>query len=144
MPEHWIIPCNIKHFDVRKHFLTTDTVVWRNSFSIREGDTVYIYIGAPVSELLFQCKAVSTCVPSDVLEANAYAVTGKKSNNYYSKKEKYIILQKEVQFPDGYFPLAEMRENGLGQVQIQARTDRRLQRYIDLKISEMDLNRRAE
>lgn len=35
------------------------------------------------------------------------------------------------EYPDKTFTLEMLREHGLGQVQIQARTDRRLQRYID-------------
>ena len=35
------------------------------------------------------------------------------------------------EYPEKTFPLEDLRVHGLGQVQIQARTDRRLQQYLD-------------
>lgn len=45
MLEKWIIPCNVKRFNVIEHFKNNDTVVWKNSFTIHAGDIVYIYLG---------------------------------------------------------------------------------------------------
>ena len=35
------------------------------------------------------------------------------------------------EFPENALPLKTLKEHGLGQVQIQARTDRRLQMFLD-------------
>ena len=48
-----------------------------------------------------------------------------------SKKEKYIVLELEKEYPDNLLPLSVLKEKGLGQVQIQARVDRRLLKYIE-------------
>ena len=56
----------------------------------------------------------------------------KKSNNYFSKKEKYIVMEFIKEFPDKTLPLEELKKNGLGQVQIQARADKKLMKYINL------------
>lgn len=53
-------------------------------------------------------------------------------NNYFSQKEKYIEIEYVCEFPEGTFTLSKLKEHGLGQVQIQARANRKLQQYIDL------------
>lgn len=131
MADNWIIPCNIKHFDVITHFEHTSIAVWKNSFSIRKDDVVYIYIGAPYSEILYKCHVVSDAVDDITLKENPYAIPQKESHNFYSKKLKYIQIQMDSRYPRGTFTLDKLREHGLGQVQIQARTDRKLQIFID-------------
>ena len=37
-----------------------------------------------------------------------------------------------ITYPEGTFTYSKLKEQGLGQVQIQARTDRNLQRYLDM------------
>ena len=130
MAEHWIIPCNVKVFNVIDHFKDKKTVVWKNSFTMKKGDIAYIYLGSPYSEIRYKCKVINDEIDEQTLRLNAYAIPAKKSNNYFSKKEKYVELEYISSFPEKTFPLNDLRENGLGQVQIQARTDRRLQAYI--------------
>ncbi len=130
MAENWIIPCNIRFFDITEHFSKQTCVVWKNSFTIKKGDTAYIYIGSPVGEIRYKCIVVADHVDEETLQRNSYAIPAKKSNNYFSKKIKYIELELVKQYPDGTFTLEHLREHGLGQVQIQARTSRMLQSYI--------------
>lgn len=130
MRENWIIPCNLKHFDVIEHFKSNEYVIWKNSFTIRKGDMAYIYIGSPVGEIRYKCEVVSDEVDQELLNSNSYAIVRKESNNYFSKKIKYIQLKLLREYIPGTFTLEKLREHGLGQVQIQARTDRRLQSYI--------------
>lgn len=130
MSENWIIPCNVKVFNVIEHFKDSKTVIWKNSFTMKKGDIAYIYIGNPISEIRYKCMVISDEVDKRTLSENVYAILAKKSNNYFSKKEKYVELEYICEFPAKTFPLNDLRKNGLGQVQIQARTDRRLQAYI--------------
>lgn len=133
MIEKWIIPCNIKRFNLIEHFKTSDTVVWKNSFTIRTGDVVYIYLGAPYGEIRYCCTVVSDAVDEETLQKNKYAIQEKPSNNYFSKKIKYIQLKLECEFPTGMLTLEKLKDHGLGQVQIQARADRALRTYIESK-----------
>ena len=80
MAENWIIPCNIKHFDLIEHFKTHSTAVWKNSFTIRAGDVVYIYLSAPYSEIKYRCRVISDNVSEDLLKDNIYAVPQKESH----------------------------------------------------------------
>lgn len=131
MAENWIIPCNIKVFDVISHFKTNKRVVWKNAFTIRKGDIAYLYLGRPYGEIRYKCMVVNDAVDEELLQANAYAIPAKKWNNYFSKKEKYIEMEFVREFPEGMLTSEKLREHGLGQVQIQARTDRKLQQFIN-------------
>lgn len=130
MAENWIIPCNIKVFDVISHFKTNKRVVWKNAFTIHKGDIAYLYLGRPYGEIRYKCVVINDVVDEDLLKANSYAIPAKKWNNYFSKKEKYIEMEYLCEFPEGMFTLEKLREHGLGQVQIQARTDRKVQQFI--------------
>ena len=44
---------------------------------------------------------------------------------------KYIEMEFVCEYPEGVFTLEKLREHGLGQVQLQARTNRQLQQYLD-------------
>lgn len=133
MEEKWIIPCNIKKFNVIEHFKNNDEVVWKNSFTIRTGDIVYIYLGAPYSEIRYRCVVVSDTVSEEILQKNEYAIQSRLSNNYFSKKTKYIQLKLEHEFSEGFLKLEKLKMHGLGQVQIQARVNRNLRMYIEDK-----------
>ena len=130
MKEYWIIPCNIKHYDIMKRFQSKNTVVWRNAFSIHKGDVAYIYLSAPYSEIRFRCNVISEDVDDETISLNSYAIPSKTSNNYFSKRLKYIVLELETVFPEGTFKLEELRKNGMGQTQIQARADRKLKTFL--------------
>ena len=131
MLEKWIIPCNVKRFDVIEHFQSTDTVVWKNAFTIKKGDVVYIYLGAPYGEIRYRCVVISDSVDDELLQANQYAIQEKPSNNYFSKKIKYVQLKLDGEFSEGVLTLSKLKSHGLGQVQIQARVDRNLRAYIE-------------
>ncbi len=131
MIEKWIIPCNVKRFNVIEHFRTTDLVVWKNSFTICTGDVAYLYLGAPYGEIRYRCRVVSDTVDDKTLQENKYAIQEKPSNNYFSKKMKYIQLKLEYEYPSDLLTLPKLNEQGLGQVQIQARADRNLRAYLE-------------
>lgn len=131
MKDNWIVPCNVKYFDIISHFKNHNEVVWKNSFTIKKGDTAYIYLSEPFGEIKYRCLVISDNVDDITLQKNSYAIPRKASKNYFSKKIKYIKMKLEFEYPEGSLKRTDMMKNGLGQVQIQARTDRRLQRYID-------------
>ncbi len=126
MSENWIVPCSVKFFDVVKHFEENDTIVWRKVSALKKGDTAYIYIGAPYSEIKYKCHIVDDDVDEKTLQSNEYAIRKTESG----KRQKYIKMKLDHVYDDGELSLDKLRANGLGQTQIQARTDRRLQAFI--------------
>lgn len=60
----WIVPANPKYFDLEKAFAESEIILWKQSSSISVGDIVYLYVAAPVSAILYQCKAVEVDIPT--------------------------------------------------------------------------------
>lgn len=140
MDEKWIIPCNLNHFDIEKHFSQTKRVVWRNPFTIKMGDFAYIYLTAPISAIVFRCRVISDKVSDEDLQNNQYAIPKKRSHNYFSKKTKYIIMELDRVYPKGMLTLDKLRLHGLRQVQIQARANRHLFQYLLESDNMLELN----
>ena len=59
----WLIPANPKYYDVEAAFAAQDTIRWKQSSRVAVGDTIYLYVAAPVSSILYQCKAVEVDIP---------------------------------------------------------------------------------
>ncbi len=64
-PKEWIIPANPKYYDIEHAFDDADEINWKQGSGIKTGDTVFIYVGAPVSAILYKCKVLETGIPGD-------------------------------------------------------------------------------
>ena len=62
-PKEWIIPANPKNYDIVHAFDDKDLIDWKQGAGIKKGDTVYIYVAAPVSAVLYKCKVTETDIP---------------------------------------------------------------------------------
>lgn len=62
-PKEWIVPANPKYYDIEHAFDNTEEIEWKQGRGIKNGDTVYLYIGAPVSAILYQCAVIETDIP---------------------------------------------------------------------------------
>ena len=62
-PKEWIIPANPKYFDIMHAFDDTDTINWKHGAGIKKGDIVFMYVGAPVSSVMYKCKVIETDIP---------------------------------------------------------------------------------
>ena len=69
-PKEWIIPSNPKYYDIVHAFDDTDVIDWKQGAGIRKGDTVFMYVGAPVSAVLYQCKVIETDIPYQYQDRN--------------------------------------------------------------------------
>lgn len=56
--DEWIIPANPKYFDVITYIESLPVFSWKQPKNIKLGDTVYIYLGAPYSAILYKCKVI--------------------------------------------------------------------------------------
>ena len=61
--KEWIIPSNPKYFDIVHAFDEADEINWKQGAGIKSGDTVFMYVGAPVSAVLYKCKVTETDIP---------------------------------------------------------------------------------
>ncbi len=62
-PKEWLIPANPKYYDVEAAFAEAREIDWKQGAGIRKGDTVFMYMAAPVSAILYQCKVTQTDIP---------------------------------------------------------------------------------
>ena len=74
-PKEWIIPANPKFYDIEHAFDNEEIIDWKQSSSIKVGDTVFIYVAAPVSAILYKCKAVEVDIPYDYRDKNLTITT---------------------------------------------------------------------
>ena len=63
LPKEWLIPANPKFYDSEHAFDDTDQITWKQGNGIRRGDTVFMYVAAPVSAILYKCKVLETDIP---------------------------------------------------------------------------------
>ncbi len=122
--EKWVFPCNIKFFDIFSHFKSHNTVVWKKRGAIHQNDIVYIYIGAPYGEIRFKCHVINDNISKEKLEQNQYAI---QKNSMCAQ---YIELKLDKIFKEKEYPFKELKENGIGQVQIPARVSRQLKAFL--------------
>ena len=57
-PKEWIIPSNPKYYDVIHAFEEADIIDWKQGAGIKKGDTVYLYVAAPYSAVMYKCKVL--------------------------------------------------------------------------------------
>lgn len=62
-PKEWIVPANPKYFDIEQAFENADEINWKQGAGIKKGDTVYMYVAAPVSAILYKCTVTQTDIP---------------------------------------------------------------------------------
>ncbi len=61
--EAWLIPANPSYFDVDHAFSVSPVLHWKQSASIQTGDLVYMYYGAPYSQIRYLCEVIETDIP---------------------------------------------------------------------------------
>lgn len=61
--KEWIVPANPRFYDVEGAFAASDEVDWKQGAGIKVGDTVYMYVAAPVSAILYKCRVTETDIP---------------------------------------------------------------------------------
>ena len=69
-PKEWIVPANPKYYDIEHAFDHADEIDWKQGAGIKTGDTVFMYVAAPVSAILYQCKVVGTDIPFHYVDRN--------------------------------------------------------------------------
>ena len=69
-PKEWIIPANPKYYDIEHAFDDAKEIDWKQGAGIKKGDTVYMYVAAPVSAILYKCKVTETDIPYQYEDRN--------------------------------------------------------------------------
>lgn len=69
-PKEWIVPANPKFYDIQHAFDHKDMIDWKQSSGIKAGDTIFMYVAAPVSAILYKCKVVEADIPYNYQDKN--------------------------------------------------------------------------
>lgn len=71
-PKEWIVPANPKYYDVQSAFEAADEINWKQGKAIKTGDTVFLYVAAPVSAILYKCRVTKTDIPCHFDDGNVH------------------------------------------------------------------------
>lgn len=116
-PHTWIIPANPYYYDIISAFRKTDVVEWKQAGHIEKGDTVYMYMAAPYSAILYRCEAVEVDIPC------------RKEDK---KRERYCMrIRRNKTYDRSFCPLSEMRKRGVPGVRGLRTITAELKRYLD-------------
>ncbi|MBR0198877.1 MAG: MmcQ/YjbR family DNA-binding protein [Oscillospiraceae bacterium] len=61
--KEWLIPSNPQYFDIVHAFDEAKEINWKQGSGIKKGDIVFLYVGAPVSSILYKCRVTETDIP---------------------------------------------------------------------------------
>jgi len=69
---NWIVPANPKYYDIEAAINENPehTFLWKQSNQIAVGDTVYLYIAAPISAIRYKCKTIKVDIPYKYADEN--------------------------------------------------------------------------
>lgn len=123
----WVIPCNPKKYDIVGAFSEFDTIEWSQNNATSVGDTVYIYVGEKYKSIMYKCEAVAV---------DLYGNRSDEDEKYYKEMTKkpdirYMKLKLIDKYEPGTFPLNELRENGLKNVQGRSKATQQLLKYLN-------------
>ena len=99
-PTSWLIPANPKYYDIQKAFADSDTILWKQSSSIIVGDTLYLYVAAPYSCIMYKCQALEVNIPYDYVDENV-------------SMSKVMKIKRIHTYEKGKFGIEELQEHGV-------------------------------
>lgn len=99
-PTSWLVPVNPKYYDIQKAFAENDTILWKQSNSVIVGDTIYLYLAAPFSCVLYKCAAVEVDIPYEY-------------NDGKVRMHKVMKIKRLHTYDKSAFGLAKLKEHGI-------------------------------
>lgn len=97
-PKEWIVPSNPKYYDIEAAFSKSDEIDWKQGKGIKTGDTVFMYVAAPVSAILYKCQVIKTDIPFEFDEGKVHMASLMKIKllkQYNPKQFTFDVLGKE-------------------------------------------------
>jgi len=102
-PDVWLVPANPKFYDVVGAFEKEESIIWKQSTAIHVGDTVYLYVGAPVSAILYHCVVEETDIPFEYADGNV-------------RMDHVMRIRRLRKFAPEDFPFAALKRYGVNAV----------------------------
>ena len=125
----WVIPCNPKLYDIVGALEKLDTIEWSQKNNTSVGDTIYIYVGGEYKAIMYKCE---------VLETELYGNRSNEDLEFYKTLSvkpdvRYMRIRLIEKYDRDTFPLAELREHGLTNVQGRSKVTPQLLSYLSIK-----------
>ena len=99
-PREWLVPANPKYYDIEAAFRENRVIDWKQSSAVRVGDTVYLYVAAPVSAILYRCRAVEVDIPYRYADENV-------------RMTKLMRIEKLEEYDRGRFTFEVLKRHGV-------------------------------
>ncbi len=113
--EEWIIPANLKYYDIISEFKKANTIYWHQSANMKVLDFVYIYITAPTRAILYKCQ---------IIETDLYGVYDDE------KKRKQMKLKLIQEYPRDKYTIDILESFDLKSVRGARRMPKKLSEFI--------------
>ncbi len=123
----WMVQNNPKMFDAVGAFAELGKVDWRQVIKAEVGDTVYIYVAAPIKAIKIKCKVIEVNLPTETIEDSKFTLDGASFENY----GKYMRLELVENYDDNLLPYDKMTQHGLKSVQGPMRIVGELDAFIE-------------
>ena len=99
-PREWLIPASPAMYDVEQDFQRDGTILWKQTANFIVGDTVYMYMAAPISAIMYKCVVIQADIPYKY-----------DNGNYHIRKA--MRLKLVHRFDDSDMTLSRMKELGV-------------------------------
>ncbi len=125
----WIIPCNLKYYDVKGAFSKFKAIDRKQSAkNICVGDIVYIYVGKPISAIKYKCRVNKANLSKVEIDDSEFVINGENYENYGNHMELELIRE----YAGTELTRDMLVENGLkGNIQGPRRVDVLIQESIN-------------
>ena len=119
----WMIPCNVKNFNIVEHFKSEKTAFFKRNRALAVGDEVYIYVAKPFSEVKYKGHVIKTGIPANEIDIKYGVPRGEEKS--------FIEVELDKVFPEGTFTGKELSVEKQKNIFLQSKTNYKYARYID-------------
>ena len=121
-PLEWFVPANPKYYDIEEAFAQQDEIYWAQSAKFEPGDIAYMYVGAPVSAILYRCVVTE-------IFCGQYT-------NHKGKVRNMMKIRKLDEYDHDWIPWSEIKNTGIGTAQGTKYVNPKLKALIETKLKE--------
>lgn len=123
----WLIPSNPKMFDAISAFKELGSVDWKQSIKVEVGDTIYIYVAAPIKAIRLKCKVTEVNLSDIGIDDSKYVLDGSNFENH----GKYMRLELLDSYDRDELSYVQLTMHGLKSVQGPIKLMGELETYVE-------------
>ncbi len=125
----WIVPCNLKYYNVHGAFEKFNKIDWKQSNkNIKVNDIIYIYVGVPIKAIIYKCKVNRVNLPFKEINDSEFIIDGL----IYELCKRYMELELIQIYNENLISLENMKKNGLsGNIQCTRRAGSEMSDYFE-------------